>query len=103
MKVTLAKHGGWQASLRRPPLVVDGASLTPEEADELARLVAAAKAVANAPDKRSASAPEAMKYIVTVEHDGEPILLRQTDTNLTPAFAALMTWIEHQSRKRAVR
>jgi hypothetical protein len=100
MKVTLAKHGGWQAPLRLPPRVVDGDSLTAEELDELRRLLAAAKAGANAPDERSARAPEAMKYTITVDDGGEPILLRQTDTNLTPAFATLMTWIEQHSRNK---
>ena len=55
MKVTLAKHGGWQAPLRLPPRVVDGNSLTAAELDELTRLLAAAKVAANASTPRLAS------------------------------------------------
>lgn len=100
MKITLAKHGGWQAQLRLPPHVIDGASLNAAEVNELTRLLAGAKAAPDAPGERSARAPEAMKYTITIEDGGEPTLLRQTDTNLTPAFAALMTWIEQHSRSK---
>src|SRR5689334_22552928 len=100
MKVTLAKHGGWQAPLRLPPRVVDGNSLTAGELSELIRLLDAAKGAANAPDERLSRAQEAMKYTITIEDDSEPIVLRQTDTTLTPAFAALITWIEQHSRSK---
>ena len=60
MKVTLATHGGQAAgiNLRLPPRVVDTDTLPEPAAEELAQLVAAAKAVKasaaamNAPETR---------------------------------------------------
>jgi len=97
VKVTLAKHGGWLAPLRLPPRLVDSDALAATAADELSRLIAAAKAVAGVPADRSGRAPQAMKYTITIDDGGELTMLRQSDTNLTPAFAALVAWLEQHS------
>jgi emfourin len=99
MRVTLATHGGQAAAinLRRPPRVVDADSLPKEGAGELARLVAAARAAQ--PDKEAmpGRARDAMRYTITVEDDGQPVVLSQSDTTMSPAFAALVSWLEEHS------
>ena len=58
MRVTLAKHGGMPAAinLRLPPRVVDTDALPKGTAEELVRLVAAAKAAP--PRKKDRAAAE---------------------------------------------
>ena len=89
MEVTLEQHGGWSTPLTigRPaaPRRVDTTALPPEQARELSRLLAAAEAEAEAEVNTapaatsgpSRSAPEAMRYTVTVERSGQQIVLRQ--------------------------
>ncbi|MFB7266333.1 protealysin inhibitor emfourin, partial [Streptomyces nojiriensis] len=36
---------------------------------------------------------DARSYRITVEEDGRPTLLEQSDSAMTPAFAALLTWL----------
>jgi hypothetical protein len=97
MRVTLAQHGGQAAAinLRRPPRVVDTATLTADDAAELARLVAAAAA---APPAGAApgKARDAMSYTITVESDGQRTVLAQSDTNMSAAFANLLAWLQRQ-------
>ncbi|AWM36727.1 hypothetical protein GobsT_54270 [Gemmata obscuriglobus] len=93
MKVTLAKHGGLAAGIRRPPQVVDTDALPAPLAEELARLVAAAVAAGTPPGERPGRARDAMSYTLTVEGDGRTALT-QSDTAMTPAFAALLAWLE---------
>ncbi|MFF1556215.1 protealysin inhibitor emfourin [Streptomyces sp. NPDC058279] len=95
MKVTLATHGGLAAAsrLRVPPKVLDTDSLPEREAAELAELVAAAAGPAPEAD-RPGRAMDAMSYTITVEDGGGPTVLKQSDTAMTPAFAALLTWLE---------
>jgi len=93
MKVTLEQHGGLAAGIRRSPRVVKTDALTGEVAEELARLVEAAKVVpAIGGDLRRAR--DAMSYTITVEDSGRPVLLRQSDTSMSPAFAALLDWFQ---------
>ena len=94
MKVTLAKHGGWTAAMRLPPLVVDAAGLPESAAEELARLVSAAKAAPPPEDRNKGRARDAMSYELTVEDGGKTTVLRQSDTAMTRAFAALLAWLE---------
>ena len=94
MKVTLTKHGGWTATMRVPPLVIDAAGLPAEAAKELARLVAAAKAAPPAEDHSEGRARDAMSYQLTVEDGGKSAVFTQSDTAMTKPFAALMAWLE---------
>jgi hypothetical protein len=94
MKVTLAKHGGLAATIRRPPLVVDADTLPKPAADELARLVAAAKTAPAAEEVAPGHARDAMSYTITVEDGSSPTLLKQSDTTMSREFAALIKWLE---------
>jgi hypothetical protein len=90
---SLATHGGLAAGLRLGgrPLVLDGARLSEVDAGTLGDLVEAARAE---PDpERTWSAPDAMSYTVTVEDDSGTGVLRRSDDAMTPAFAALLDWL----------
>jgi hypothetical protein len=100
MKVTLTTHGGLAAGMRRPSRIVDSSALPEPAAAELARLVAAVKAAPAVKEDRSERARDAMTYTITVEEDGHSVVLRQSDTAISPAFAALLTWLEQQSAAR---
>ncbi|MEV4483267.1 protealysin inhibitor emfourin [Micromonospora coxensis] len=99
MKVTLATHGGQAAALnlRLPPRVVDAAALPAEAARELTRLVEAAKATSTTKKVGPGPASDAMSYTITVEDADRSTVLTQSDTTMSPAFAALLTWLEQRS------
>ena len=50
-------------------------------------LIAAAKAAPG-------FAADAMSYTITVEDDHEPVVLHQSDTTMSPAFAALLSGLQ---------
>ncbi|WP_030338118.1 protealysin inhibitor emfourin [Streptomyces sp. NRRL S-1022] len=106
MKVSLARHGGQAAGilLHRPPEVVDTDTLPPPAAAELTRLVAAALPPANAPtttgEARPGRARDAMSYTITVEDDGHTTDLTQSDTTMSPQFAALLGWLRDHFAQR---
>ncbi len=94
MKVTWAGHGGQAAAilLNLPPKVLDTDALPKTAAAELAQLVAAA---VPAPEQdRPSRARDAMSYTITVEDAGRSTVLAQSDTAMSPAFAALLSWLE---------
>jgi hypothetical protein len=97
MKVTLATHGGQAAAirLRLPPKAVDTDALPENAATELSRLV---KAALHAPkedrEDRPAQARDAMSYTITVDEEGRSTALTQSDTTMSPEFAALLDWLE---------
>ena len=94
MKITLVQHGGLAAGIRRKPQVLDAHALPTEAAGELGKLVAVAKAEPRPEENEPGRARDAMSYTITVEDGGEPTLLRGSDTNMSPAFAALLDWVE---------
>jgi hypothetical protein len=100
MKISLAKHGGQAAGtfLGRPPRVLDTDTLPPPVTDELARLVEAAKVTPAAREGGSGRAPDAMSYTIMVEDGGQQTTLKQSDTNESPAFAALRTSLERHMK-----
>jgi hypothetical protein len=99
MKVTLAKHGGLAAGIRRPPLEVDSADLPVAAAAELERLVAEAKAAPEAQGERPGRARDAMSYTITVEEeDGEPTVLRHSDVSEASALSALLQWLQRHPK-----
>ncbi|CAM5663447.1 protealysin inhibitor emfourin [Streptomyces purpurascens] len=105
MRVTLATHGGLAAPVLAglPPDVVDTHALPESAAAELSRLVAAAvpaaAAAAGDPEPRR-RAPDAMSYSITVEEGGHSSVLVQSDTDMSPEFAALLRWLkEHAARE----
>ncbi|MFE5580503.1 protealysin inhibitor emfourin [Kitasatospora sp. NPDC056531] len=94
MIITLAKHGGLAAAinLRLPPEVLDTATLPEPAAARLTQLVAAA---VSAPGQDEADrARDAMSYTITIEDGGRSTVLSQSDTAMSPGFAALLTWLE---------
>ncbi|RPE43956.1 hypothetical protein EDD90_7177 [Streptomyces sp. Ag109_O5-1] len=101
MKVTLATHGGQAAgiNLRLPPRVLDTDALPGDAAAELTRLVTAVLPEAGRerpPDR----APDAMSYTITVEDGGRTTVLTRSDTDMSPAFAALLGRLEHHFAQR---
>jgi len=106
MKVTLAKRGGQLAAinLRRPPLIVDSDALPKSSAEELTRLVAAAKAAPATEEKGPGIPPgipgDVMSYTITVDEEGSATVLKQSDITMSPAFAALLGWLESYSARR---
>jgi Emfourin len=104
MKITLAKHGGLAAGVYRalPPLLVDTDALLPATVTDLAKLVAAAKAAPPIKEEIPGRSRDAMSYTITIEDDGQSTTLHQSDTNMSQAFATLLTWLERygeQSQK----
>jgi emfourin len=98
MKVTLAQHGGQAAAinLRLPPRVVDTTTLRADEAGELARLVADAKSAPLAAGAAPGTARDAMSYTITIEDGGRQMVLSQSDTTMSEAFARLLAWLQRR-------
>lgn len=95
MRVALATHGGLAAGIfqSREPAVVDTAMLGDADAREITALVAAATAAGGRTRPGTPSGADAMAYTITVEN-GDTHVLRQSDTSMTPEFAALLTWLQ---------
>ncbi|MET7986495.1 MULTISPECIES: protealysin inhibitor emfourin [unclassified Streptomyces] len=95
MKVTWEAHGGQAAAIRLglPPKVLDTDALPDDAAGELDRLVAAA-VVPEAGEERPSRARDAMSYTITVEDGGRSTALTRSDATMSPAFAALLGWLE---------
>jgi len=80
--------------LGRPPRVVDTNTLPPTVAEELMRLVEAAKAASAALQAEPGRARDVMSYTITVEDSVHQTVLKQSDTNMSPAFRNLLAWLE---------
>ncbi|RPF46287.1 hypothetical protein EDD96_2858 [Streptomyces sp. Ag109_G2-6] len=91
MKVTLETFGGLAATTRRPPEVLDTATLPASAAAELTRLIAAAAAAPAAAEGDRAR--DAMSYAITMEDGPRTTTLEQSDATMTPAFTTLLTWL----------
>lgn len=96
MKVSLAKHGGFAAGLRlgRPPALVDSSELPPKLRSELEALVAAAREDQPSGSEAPGLVRDGVSYMITVEDGPEPLVLRGSDGETSPAFDALSRWIE---------
>ncbi|MEW2051337.1 protealysin inhibitor emfourin [Streptomyces sp. NPDC005476] len=84
-----------------PPQVLNTDTLSEEAAAELHRLVAAAaRSVAEGTEEPSSLARDAMSYSITAEEGGHASVLVQSDTTMSPEFAALLRWLkEHAGRQ----
>ena len=97
MRVSLATHGGLAATIvrRLPPRVLDTDQLPDAEARELRRLVDAASADPGGGYPAS-HARDAMTYTITVVDGAQSATLTSADTSMSPAFGALLTWVQHR-------
>ena len=92
MKVTLETQRGIGAGVV-PPLVVDDALLAPEDAADLARLVAAAKA-------EKPAAHDGQETIQVVDANGAVVLDHQLAlAEMSPALTALRSWVRQHGRR----
>ncbi|WP_253195571.1 protealysin inhibitor emfourin [Streptomyces sp. JHA26] len=84
-----------------PPQVLDTDTLSEEAAAELHRLVsAAARSVAKGTEEPTGLARDAMTYSITVEEGDHASVLVQSDTTMSPEFAALLRRLkEHTARQ----
>jgi hypothetical protein len=96
MKISLAKHGGQAAGmlLGRPPRVLDTGTLPPTAAEEISRLIEAAKSASPAEDNGPGRARDAMSYTITVEDGDCETVLKCSDANMFPPFAHLLGMLE---------
>lgn len=95
MRVSLATHGGMAAPIirRLSPRVLDTDKLPDAAARELRRLVAAASADPGGAHPAS-HARDAMTYTITVDDGPHSATLTSSDTSMSQAFDALLTWIQ---------
>jgi hypothetical protein len=93
MKVMIETEGGIAGGLDLPPLVVDSDYLGTEDAKELARLVAAAKA------ETVAKGTVRLGEKITVEDAGVTTHLARSlaDLSGSPAFSALRNWVRSKA------
>ncbi|MEV7244512.1 MULTISPECIES: protealysin inhibitor emfourin [unclassified Streptomyces] len=89
----LETYGGLAAvtNLHSPPEVLDTDALSETATAELARLLT--EAAATPQEERAGPAPDAMSYTITAESGDHVTVLEQSDAAMTPAFAALLTWL----------
>ncbi|WP_225823433.1 protealysin inhibitor emfourin [Streptomyces naphthomycinicus] len=98
--MALRTYGGLAAVLdpRRPPQVLDTDALPEAAAAELARLLAAAGSMPE--EDTDGRARDAMSYTITAEDGDRVTVLEQSDAAMTPAFAALLTWLRKHFAQR---
>lgn len=95
MKITLQRHGGL-AAIRRPPQVLETSQLPPEVAEGLeSRIAALGPEAAEQPGPGRVR--DAMSYTITVDEGGATKVWRQSDGNMSDAFAALLELLEGQA------
>jgi hypothetical protein len=99
LKATLREFGGPIDPTGRRAQAVDTNSMSREMADEFARLAAAAKAQQPLADTTAGQARDMMTYSITIEDDGPPIVLKQSDASRTQAFIDLQAWIKRNGRR----
>ena len=97
MKVTLETHGGLAAGIRRLPCVVETESLATAQQKELSQLIAAVKDAPRVDEDSPGRLRDAMTFKISVEDAGETYVYRQSDPNVSEAFANLQAWIERHS------
>jgi hypothetical protein len=93
MRITLTRHGGLLAGMKRPPRIIDVTSLDPERAERLRTLVA--RAIGAQRDRDSVRAiPDAMSYSIAIEDEGQVTTLKQTEPTESSPFADLLEFLE---------
>ena len=99
MRITLTTRGGLAAAINLglPPRAINTDNLPQPAAEELAQLVAAAKAAEPAEEPAKAGprrAPDEMSYTITLDHGDHRVVLTATDTTMSREFGALLDWLE---------
>jgi hypothetical protein len=96
MRLSLKTFGGWGAPLQSPPIQVDTASLSPEEAAQLERLVheAFAEQESSGPAASSAaSGGDLGGFTISCEDGAQMRQLKGRDSDPRPALEALRAFI----------
>jgi hypothetical protein len=100
MKIRFRQSGGFAGIVRGCAL--DTAALPRGEADELARLVAAAKLEALKPSRSRGA--DRQQYDLVLEREGEPpVALRFDDGALTDEIAPLLAFLRKRSKPLPLR
>ena len=99
MKATLREFGGPIDPTGQRARVVDTGSMTKETADEFAALVAKAKAQPPHADDTAGRGRDMMTYSITIEDNGQTLVLKQSDATRTEAFAELQDWIKRNAAR----
>jgi emfourin len=94
MRITLTRHGGLLAGMKRPPRIIDVTSLDPERAERLRALVARAIGAQRDRAEARSAKPDAMSYSIAVEDDGQVTTLTQTEPTEPSPFADLLEFLE---------
>jgi transcriptional regulator GlxA family with amidase domain len=97
VKATLREFGGPIDPTGQRARVVDTDSMTKEGADKLTRLVAEAKARPPGADATAGLGRDMMTYSITIEDDGQALVLKQSDATRTQAFIELQDWIKQNA------
>ena len=94
MRITLTRHGGLLAGMKRPPRIIDVTSLDPARAERLRALVASALG-AQRDREATRVMPDAMSYAIAIEDEGRVVTLKQAEPTESSPFADLLEFIEH--------
>jgi hypothetical protein len=99
MRISVARHGGLAAGtlLGRAPDVLDADALADDERKELGRLIDAARG-APPPEPGPGRTRDGMSYTITVDEQGGRTTLKATDTSLSPAIEALLSFVDRHLR-----
>ncbi|HEY7188070.1 MAG TPA: protealysin inhibitor emfourin [Vicinamibacterales bacterium] len=93
MRITLTRHGGLLAGMKRPPLVIDDTSLDASRADRLRTLVA--RAIGTQQERADVRVmPDAISYSIAIDDDGRVTTLKQTEPTVSSPFADLLEFLE---------
>jgi emfourin len=102
MRITLTRHGGLLAGMKRPPRIIDVTSLDPGRAERLLALVASAlgaqrdrEVAADASAVARSAMADGMSYAITIEDEGRVVTLKQAEPTESSPFADLLEFIEH--------
>ena len=79
--------------------MADTNEISKEKADEFARLVATAKTQPTIPDTGAGKGRDMMTYSITVEEDGQVVVLKQSDATRSQAFIDLQAWIKQNGHR----
>jgi hypothetical protein len=99
VELTIDGGVGFFPGLARP-IVLDENDLSPDEREELSRLVSAARAQpAATPGAAAKAVPDGRTYRITIASRDGNIELRCADASVPPAFSALMVFIKQHGHR----